>query len=45
MIRYIELLDGKMVFKSGGGITSLSNCGSEYNELIDKIYVPIGRKS
>jgi para-aminobenzoate synthetase component I len=45
IIRYIENIRGKLVFKSGGGITSLSNLESEYQELIDKVYVPIDRKS
>jgi para-aminobenzoate synthetase component 1 len=40
IIRYIEQrVDGKY-FRSGGGITSLSNAENEYQELIDKIYVP-----
>lgn len=43
MIRYIEIEDGQLWFKSGGGITSMSNVKSEYNELIQKIYVPIPR--
>jgi para-aminobenzoate synthetase component 1 len=29
-----------MVYKSGGGITIDSNVESEYNELINKIYIP-----
>jgi para-aminobenzoate synthetase component 1 len=41
MIRLIEMHDGKMRFRSGGGITFLSNVMDEYNELIDKVYVPI----
>jgi len=41
MIRLIEIYDGKMRFRSGGGITFLSNAMEEYNELIDKVYVPI----
>ncbi len=41
MIRFIENQNGKMVFKSGGGITYFSDCKQEYNELIDKVYVPI----
>ena len=41
MIRFIENKDGKMWFHSGGGITNNSLAESEYNELIDKIYVPI----
>jgi len=42
LIRYIEQDNGKLIFKSGGGITFLSDCNSEYNELIQKVYVPIG---
>lgn len=41
MIRFIEKIDEKFIFKSGGGITSLSNPEEEYQELIDKVYVPI----
>jgi len=41
MIRFIEKKDGKLIFKSGGGITSMSNPEEEYQELIDKVYVPI----
>lgn len=41
MIRFIEILNGKMRFRSGGGITFLSKAIDEYNELIDKVYVPI----
>jgi para-aminobenzoate synthetase component 1 len=40
MIRYIENQDGKLIFKSGGGITAQSNAESEYQELIDKVYLP-----
>lgn len=39
-IRYIEKRDGKHYFRSGGGITSNSDALEEYNELIQKIYVP-----
>ncbi len=42
LIRYLEQQDNRLVFKSGGGITFLSDCQTEYNELIQKIYVPIG---
>lgn len=42
LIRYIEQNNKELVFKSGGGITFLSDCASEYNELIQKVYVPIG---
>lgn len=41
MIRYIEKRGDGYVFKSGGGITHLSDPKKEYQELIDKIYVPI----
>ncbi len=40
MIRFIEKRDGKLFYKSGGGITIDSNAQSEYNELIDKVYLP-----
>jgi para-aminobenzoate synthetase component I len=40
MIRFIESGDKGLIFRSGGGITSLSEPLSEYNEMIDKIYVP-----
>lgn len=40
MIRFIEKQGNNYIFKSGGGITSLSDPEKEYNELIDKIYVP-----
>jgi len=41
MIRYIEQNNGNLCFKSGGGITSQSDCRKEYQELIQKIYVPV----
>lgn len=41
MIRYIEKSDAGYIYFSGGGITSFSDPLSEYNEMIDKIYVPI----
>lgn len=41
MIRFIEKENGKLVFKSGGGITHQSKAEEEYNEMIDKVYVPI----
>lgn len=40
LIRYIEEINGKNFFRSGGGITVNSNCLSEYNEVIEKIYLP-----
>lgn len=41
MIRFIEQQKNGLVFKSGGGIHSLSDPKSEYQEMIDKVYVPI----
>ncbi|MCX6287975.1 MAG: aminodeoxychorismate synthase component I [Bacteroidetes bacterium] len=41
MIRFIEKADGRLRFRSGGGITALSDCESEYQELIAKVYVPL----
>ena len=41
MIRYIENTDDGMIYKSGGGITAKSKVDEEYQELIDKIYVPV----
>jgi para-aminobenzoate synthetase component 1 len=41
MIRYLEQKDDKLIYRSGGGITALSNASDEYQELIDKVYVPI----
>lgn len=41
MIRFIEKAKDKLFFRSGGGITFMSNHENEYQELIDKIYVPI----
>ena len=41
MIRFIEQKDDKLIFKSGGGITAQSEVEKEYEELIQKVYVPI----
>ena len=41
LIRYLEQEDDQLTFKSGGGITYLSDCQTEYDELIRKVYVPI----
>lgn len=41
MIRFIEQTEDRQVFKSGGGITSKSCAENEYNEMIQKVYVPI----
>ncbi len=39
-IRFIEKKNNKLFFRSGGGITFLSDPYREYKELLDKIYVP-----
>lgn len=41
MIRFVEKEDDQLIFKSGGGITCQSDVHSEYQELIDKVYLPI----
>ena len=40
MIRFIEQDNEGLVFKAGGGITVNSQCESEYNELLQKVYLP-----
>ncbi len=41
MIRYIEKQGDEFFYRSGGGITTQSKAAKEYQELIDKIYVPV----
>ena len=41
MIRFIEKDGDELYFKSGGGITHLSRLEDEYEEMKNKIYVPI----
>lgn len=41
IIRYIENENGKLIYKSGGGITFMSNAEKEYEEMLKKVYVPI----
>ncbi len=43
MIRCIQKHEGSFYYHSGGGITSQSNLADEYQELAQKIYVPIYR--
>jgi para-aminobenzoate synthetase component 1 len=45
MIRFIEQVGSDMFYRSGGGITYNSILKDEYDELIDKIYVPISRNN
>jgi len=39
-IRFIEKTESGFIYKSGGGITADSTAYSEYQELINKIYIP-----
>ncbi len=41
MIRFIEQTQEGLVYKSGAGITAQSDLKKEYQEICDKIYVPI----
>jgi len=41
LIRYIEQETDRLIFRSGGGITFMSDCRAEYEEMIQKVYVPI----
>lgn len=41
MIRFIEKVGNKFFYRSGGGITTQSDADLEYQEMIDKVYVPI----
>ena len=40
LIRFIEKKPNGLVFKSGGGITVFSDVKKEYDELIQKVYLP-----
>ncbi len=42
LIRYIENQNGKLIYKSGGGITFMSKAETEYEEMLKKVYVPVG---
>jgi para-aminobenzoate synthetase component 1 len=44
MIRFLEKTPQGWVYKSGGGITALSNPVDEYEEMLKKIYVPVHRE-
>jgi para-aminobenzoate synthetase component I len=41
MIRFMEPAESGLIFKSGGGITFRSEMEKEYEELIQKVYVPV----
>lgn len=40
LIRFIEKTPDGLIFKSGGGITAQSDARKEYQELLDKVYLP-----
>ncbi|MEK8019452.1 MAG: aminodeoxychorismate synthase component I [Candidatus Parabeggiatoa sp.] len=40
MIRFIEKKGKQLIYKSGGGITIDSQITSEYQEMLDKVYIP-----
>lgn len=40
LIRYIEQQGMHQYFRSGGGITAQSDCRKEYNEALQKVYLP-----
>ena len=40
MIRFLEQDETGMYFKAGGGITSKSDCQKEYEEVLQKVYLP-----
>ncbi|MDD4760901.1 MAG: aminodeoxychorismate synthase component I [Bacteroidaceae bacterium] len=41
MIRFVEQQKNGLVYKSGGGITAMSNVKAEYEEMKQKIYIPV----
>lgn len=41
LIRFIEKKDGELYYKSGGGITIDSDPLCEYEEMLEKVYVPV----
>lgn len=41
LIRMIEQKENQLVFKSGGGVTAKSEAKAEYEEMMEKIYVPM----
>ncbi len=41
MIRFMEKTPNGLLYKSGGGITYFSDPAKEYQEMVDKVYIPI----
>lgn len=44
MIRFIEKKDDQFFYRSGGGITARSNARNEYEEMLEKIYLPCSQE-
>jgi para-aminobenzoate synthetase component I len=42
MIRFIEKQGEQLIYKSGGGITIDSDVTREYEEMLEKVYIPTG---
>lgn len=40
LIRFIEQDNNQFYFRSGGGVTAKSNCEKEYQEVLNKVYLP-----
>ena len=40
LIRFIEKKGNKLIYKSGGGITFMSELEKEYDEMLKKVYIP-----
>lgn len=43
LIRFIERTENGYVYKSGGGVTINSEMEKEYQEMVDKVYLPFKR--
>ncbi len=41
MIRFIKKQEDQLIYFSGGGITSFSEAEKEYQEMVDKVYLPL----
>jgi len=44
-IRFLEEKAGNLWYRSGGGLTHFSKAQAEYEELIEKVYLPFSRKN
>lgn len=45
MIRFIEQTGTGLIYRSGGGITHLSDPAAEYREMLDKVYLNMKREA